>query len=95
MVSTLFTVFVGVRPWEPPVNPEVNWIQLVLENQGVEEYIYGFDRNTISLDAPISLNEGQWEAGLMFGIRHILNIKGIEVWCVKVSVSDYEFTVAP
>lgn len=81
--------------WEPPVNPEVNWIQLVLENQGIEEYIYGFDGNTKSLVEPIPLRQGQWEAGLMFGIRYIQNIKGIEVWCVKVSSCDYEFTVVP
>ena len=81
--------------WEPPMNPEVNWIQLVLENQGIEEYIYGFDGDTTSLAEPLSLREGQWEAGLMFGIGYIQNVKGIEVWCVKVSSSDYEFTVVP
>jgi hypothetical protein len=83
--------------WEPPASPEINLIWLDLENQETYEYQeYEYGGNATGCDAPLALSEGVWKARLRFGIVHeIHRPDGTDVWCGKVSESDYVFTVVP
>ncbi len=83
--------------WESPVNPDVNLVRFDLENQDTDEDLeYELGGGISGLDNPLSLSEGTWETSLAFAVAYETeNTDGIEVWCVKYSVSDYLFTVEP
>ena len=81
--------------WEPCIDPNVNIINVNLENEDTDEDMnYIFDSNSTGFEEPLPLSDGQWEADLSYVIYYQTEtIDGVQVFCCKYSQSNYTFFV--